>query len=124
MSKKNNLTTRQNAHKFALEREKAEREKREKKKEKVVTKAQKAPVEGKAIAKKSKFKGVRIKRNRTIRGIKIKDAESRQKVREVLAAEQAMKEMAVDEEPVVRRKSPAKKKKKAKRIPADAMQLD
>lgn len=52
--------------------EKAEREKREKKKEKVVTKAQKAPVEGKAIAKKSKFKGVRIKRNRTIRGIKIK----------------------------------------------------
>lgn len=53
-----------------------------------------------------------------------RDAESRQKVREVLAAEQAMKEMAVDEEPVVRRKSPAKKKKKAKRIPADAMQLD
>ena len=45
-----------------------------------------------------------------MQGIKVKDAESKKKIKEVLAAEEAMREMMVDEAPAA-----AKKEKKAKK---------
>ena len=46
-----------------------------------------------------------------MQGIKVKDAESKKKIKEVLAAEEAMREMMVDEAPA----AAAKKEKKAKK---------
>ncbi len=43
---------------------------------------------------KTKRKGVRLRKNTVVRGIKIKDAESKKKVREILAAEETMRDMA------------------------------
>ena len=42
-----------------------------------------------------KRKGVRLRKNSVVRGIKITDSESKKKVREILAAEEAMKESEI-----------------------------
>lgn len=52
---------------------------------------------GAPVAKKMKRKGVKLRKNALIRGIRVKDAESKRKIREILAAEENMKEIAGDE---------------------------
>lgn len=52
-----------------------------------------APVQ----TKKLKRKGLRLRKNAIIRGIRIHDAESKRKVKELLAAEESMKEMMSDD---------------------------
>lgn len=47
---------------------------------------------GATVSKQLKRKGVRLRKNTVVRGIKIKDAESKRKVKEILAAEESMKE--------------------------------
>lgn len=102
MSKKNNLTTRKNAHKYDLEREKEAKEKREKalkkKDQKLKTKKQVDKPKSKTALKFSR-RGFRIKKNVTIKGIKVVDGSSKKKIRKLLAAEAAMREMEVEEAP-------------------------
>jgi len=47
-------------------------------------------------ATKAKRKGFRIKKGVRIKGIKVTDAASKKKVKQILAAEQALREMDVD----------------------------
>ncbi|KAK9861063.1 hypothetical protein WJX84_001853 [Apatococcus fuscideae] len=88
MSKKNNKTTQRNQHAFDLRREKEAIQK----KNKAQTKHSKKSSPGKAVTK-TKNKGFRIKKGVIIKGIRIKDAASKQKARELLAAEQALRVM-------------------------------
>lgn len=44
---------------------------------------------GSTVSKKLKRKGVRLRKNTVVRGIKIKDAESKRRVKEILAEEDA-----------------------------------
>jgi len=48
---------------------------------------------GVPVTKKLKRKGVRLRKNSMVRGVRIKDAESRKKVKEILAAEESMKDV-------------------------------
>ncbi|EFJ52052.1 hypothetical protein VOLCADRAFT_87197 [Volvox carteri f. nagariensis] len=76
MSKKNNKGTKRKAHEFDLQREKAEAEKRASK----LAKKHQA-----GVKKLKKNKGVRIRKGVVIKGIKVVDAESKAKVKSVLA---------------------------------------
>lgn len=94
MSKKNNKSTKKRAHSFALRREADDAAKRKVTQEKKAAKAMKNPGVKKAQPKKKK--GLRIRKNVVIRGVKVKDAETKKKVKKILAAEAAMREMQVD----------------------------
>ncbi|GFR49040.1 hypothetical protein Agub_g11064 [Astrephomene gubernaculifera] len=76
MSKKNNKSTKRKAHEFDLQREKAEADERAKK----LAKKQNAGVQ-----KVKKNKGVRIRKGVVVKGIKVVDAETKSKVKSVLA---------------------------------------
>ncbi|KAG2436157.1 hypothetical protein HYH02_011661 [Chlamydomonas schloesseri] len=76
MSKKNNKGTKRKAHDFDLQREKAEAEKRA---------AKLAKKQNAGVKKVKKSKGVRIRKGVVLKGIKVVDAESKQKVRKELA---------------------------------------
>ncbi|PNW83089.1 hypothetical protein CHLRE_06g306100v5 [Chlamydomonas reinhardtii] len=76
MSKKNNKGTKRKAHDFDLQREKAEAEKRA---------AKLAKQQNAGVKKVKKSKGVRIRKGVVLKGIKVVDAESKQKVRKELA---------------------------------------
>lgn len=51
---------------------------------------------GSTVRKTLKRKGVRLRKNTVVRGIKIKDAESKRKVKEILAAEESMKDNVME----------------------------
>ncbi|GAB4821294.1 hypothetical protein N2152v2_008340 [Parachlorella kessleri] len=124
MSKKNNKHTRQRHLEAAKEREKEALLKRQDKlqKRKADDSKKDTSLGVKATAtKKTKKKAIRIKKNVVIRGIKVRDAESKKKVKEVLAAEEAMREMMVDEAPAAKKEKKAKKAKPA--CKADGMVL-
>ncbi|KAK9828824.1 hypothetical protein WJX72_002274 [[Myrmecia] bisecta] len=122
MSKKNNLNTRKKQHKFDLEREKAAAIEKQRKQEK---KARQQKADSKLAASgnikkgsKAQRRGFRIKKGVTIKGIKITDAASKKKALQVLAAEQAMREMDV-ESPI-----PSEKSAGGAAAPAAAMDLE
>mmetsp|Transcript_5907 Transcript_5907/g.11532 ORF Transcript_5907/g.11532 Transcript_5907/m.11532 type:complete len:114 (-) Transcript_5907:1433-1774(-) len=112
MSKKNNRKLRHQAHQYALRKEKEEREKQQKKierkkqNEETLNIMKKLEIDsnrkpqavsklGATVSKKkTKRKGVRLRKNTVVRGIKIKDAESKKRVKEILAAEETMRDMA------------------------------
>mmetsp|Transcript_8314 Transcript_8314/g.21447 ORF Transcript_8314/g.21447 Transcript_8314/m.21447 type:complete len:94 (-) Transcript_8314:944-1225(-) len=89
MSKKNKLSTRRKQHAFNIEREKAMKkerdEKLEKKKEKMKNK-----MKGVIVKKKNK-RGIKLKKNAVVKGIKIKNAETKRKAKQRLMAEAALK---------------------------------
>lgn len=109
MSRKNNRKIRARAHEFALKKDKEERAKKEKKEERKKQSKEtldimmKLDIGGKRpsslssigapVTKKMKRKGVRLRKNSMVRGVRIKDAESRKKVKEILAAEESMKDV-------------------------------
>lgn len=101
MSKKNNQGTRRNMHAARLEKEKEDADKRkaksEYKKDRLAAADRMGVAAPKRLKRKAK-KGVRIKKHVVVRGIKVTDAESKQKIKEVLAAEHAMKELMMDAE--------------------------
>lgn len=91
MSKKNNLKTRKNAHDYALQREKDLEQKRVAKQErKKQARESKMSVDGGTKKTKKKTKGIRLKKNVVFRGIKIKDAASKQKVKEMIKEQVGM----------------------------------
>lgn len=92
MSKKNNRHTAANYHNFTLERERVNQLKKDKKAKKT---NDKLAAGGKV--KKTAHKGIRLRKGVRVRGIRITDAESKQEARKLLAAEQAMQGMEVDE---------------------------
>ncbi|KAK9790140.1 hypothetical protein WJX73_007398 [Symbiochloris irregularis] len=96
MSRKNNQTTRKNAHKFALEREKTNQLKREAKAKKTAHKLA-AAGNVKKTTNKNKSKGIRLKKGVTVKGIKITDADSKKRAKALLKAQQAMEAMDVNE---------------------------
>ncbi|PRW45646.1 OTU domain-containing protein isoform X1 [Chlorella sorokiniana] len=101
MSKKNNQQTRQRMHAARLEKEKEDAAKRDAKLAKKQQRLKAAESMGVAAPKRLKRKqkkGVRIKKHVVIRGVKITDAESKRKVKEMLAAEEAMKDLMMDAE--------------------------
>ncbi|KXZ54534.1 hypothetical protein GPECTOR_4g599 [Gonium pectorale] len=117
MSKKNNKSTKRKAHDFDLQREKQEAEKRAKK----LAKTQQAGVQ-----KVKKSKGVRIRKGVTVKGIKVVDAETKSKVKAVLAKAakaKAKSRMEVDDAaaPRVKRTKKVAAKGGKKAGAADAM---
>mmetsp|Transcript_10016 Transcript_10016/g.23885 ORF Transcript_10016/g.23885 Transcript_10016/m.23885 type:complete len:93 (+) Transcript_10016:130-408(+) len=84
MSKKNKLSTRRNAHQADLAKEKNAAIRKKQKEERKVQ--NKLPAGG-SLKNKTKKKGIRLRKNVKIRGIKVKDAESKQAVRELLKEE-------------------------------------
>uniref|UniRef100_A0A7S3R983 Uncharacterized protein n=1 Tax=Dunaliella tertiolecta TaxID=3047 RepID=A0A7S3R983_DUNTE len=91
MSKKNSLAQKRKRHEYDMRCEKEAAEKKQKASLKKAEKKIDKPL-------KKKTKSIRIRRGVKLRGIKVKDADSKKKVRKLLAQEQAMK-MAIDEEP-------------------------
>ncbi|KAL4444659.1 hypothetical protein ABPG77_002476 [Micractinium sp. CCAP 211/92] len=101
MSKKNNQATRRNMHAARLAKEKEEAEKRKAKQEHKATRlaaAERVGVQAPKRLKKKAKKGVRIKKHVVVRGVKVTDAESKRKIKEMLAAEEAMRAMMMDAE--------------------------
>lgn len=92
MSKKNKLSTRRAAHAFDLERERVEREQKLKKQAKKQEKVLKGVV-------KPKQKGIRIRKGVRVRGIIVKDSDSKKKALKILRKEKAMRSMEVDAAP-------------------------
>mmetsp|Transcript_46186 Transcript_46186/g.88136 ORF Transcript_46186/g.88136 Transcript_46186/m.88136 type:complete len:96 (-) Transcript_46186:175-462(-) len=92
MSKQNDMQRRKAKHLAEVAKEKAEREKREKKLEKKIIKRRVAEMSASGAKKTKKAKGVRIKRNVVVKGIRIRTAEDKQKVKELLK-EQADSQM-------------------------------
>mmetsp|Transcript_5481 Transcript_5481/g.14258 ORF Transcript_5481/g.14258 Transcript_5481/m.14258 type:complete len:94 (+) Transcript_5481:255-536(+) len=76
MSKKNKLSTRRRQHKADLEKEKADAIKKRQKADKKLQKNMSTELAKKAVFKKKK--GIKLRKNMTIRGIKVVDSESRQ----------------------------------------------
>mmetsp|Transcript_10018 Transcript_10018/g.27234 ORF Transcript_10018/g.27234 Transcript_10018/m.27234 type:complete len:117 (+) Transcript_10018:1190-1540(+) len=103
MSKKNNLKLRAQSHAYALRKEKEQREKLAKKAERKKENAEALDVLSKlglsqtnkktskklgiSTTTKTKRKGVRLRKNAVVRGIKVKDAESKRQIREILEGE-------------------------------------
>ncbi|GIL83099.1 hypothetical protein Vretimale_11409 [Volvox reticuliferus] len=105
MSKKNNKGTKRKAHDFDLQREKAEAEKRA---------AKLAKKQNAGVKKVKKNKGVRIRKGVVIKGIKVVDAESKAKVKSVIAKAakaKAKAKMDIDEAaaPIIKRTKKVKK---------------
>lgn len=101
MSKKNNQATRRNLHAARLAKEKEEAEKRKAKQEHKAARlaaADRMGVQAPKRLKKKAKKGVRIKKHVVVRGVKVTDAESKRKIKEMLAAEEAMRDMMMDAE--------------------------
>ncbi|KAL4514911.1 hypothetical protein Ndes2526A_g03738 [Nannochloris sp. 'desiccata'] len=115
MSKKNNQKTRVKAHTYQLKREKEAQEKKEAKSQRKQEAEQQQGAAAKSpgargglvipslsklgvAGRKFKRKGIRLRKNHMVRGIRIKDASSKQKVKDILAAEEAMREMMVDDD--------------------------
>ncbi|PSC68966.1 OTU domain-containing protein isoform X1 [Micractinium conductrix] len=99
MSKKNNQGTRRNMHAARLAREKEDAENRAAKaahKAQRLAAAEQIGVAAPKRLKRKAKKGVRIKKHVVVRGVKVTDAESKKKIKEMLAAEEAMKAMMMD----------------------------
>ena len=92
MSKKNKLSTRRSQHAFNAEREKKLAEERKEKQEKRRLKMErkKDRLKGVVVKKKNK-RGIKLKKNSVVRGVKIKNAASKAKARRLLMAEAALK---------------------------------
>ncbi|KDD72340.1 hypothetical protein H632_c3492p0 [Helicosporidium sp. ATCC 50920] len=106
MARKNRKSARKVAYGIEIEKAKAQIAVQKTK----MMKVKAAPKDGGDTAmgssgKLKKFKGIKLKRNKTVRGIKIKDSASRKKVAALLAAEKSMSNMLVSD-------SLKKKKKK------------
>lgn len=94
MSKKNKLSTRRSQHAFNAEREKKLAEERKEKAEKRKEKQERKKRTGVVVRRKNK-RGIKLKKNSVVRGVKIKNAASKAKARKLLMAEAALK-MQVD----------------------------
>ena len=117
---------------FSNAGEKEEREKLKKKQEKKQARQDHPPAPAAAAgssgrssklvpalkATKMKRKAPRIKKNATIRGIRIRDAASKQKVRELLAEEAAQRTMDTDAAPPKKRGGVLKGKTATKQVAA------
>jgi hypothetical protein len=106
MSKKNNKATKRNRHDFDIQREKEEAGQRAAK----LAKKQKA-----GVKKVKKSKGVRIRKGVVVKGIKVVDAESKAKLKAVIAKAakaKAKAKMDVDGE------APPRVAKRAKKVAA------
>ena len=92
MSKKNKLSTRRSQHAFNAEREKklAEERKEKQEKRKLKLERKKDRLKGVVVKKKNK-RGIKLKKNSVVRGVKIKNAASKAKARRLLMAEAALK---------------------------------
>ena len=90
MSKKNKLSTRRSQHAFNAEREKKLAEERRKKSEKREKTAQRKRLSGVIVKRKNK-RGIKLKKNAVVKGVKIKNAASKAKARRLLMAEAALK---------------------------------
>ncbi|KAK3246616.1 hypothetical protein CYMTET_43854 [Cymbomonas tetramitiformis] len=85
MSKKNNLSTRVRYHNFDKEREAAAEKKKVAKAKKTIEKKRTKSMAG---TSKPKLKnGIKIKRKVAIRGIKIRTAEDKERVKDILKQE-------------------------------------
>ena len=94
MSKKNKLKTRKNQHAFNVEREKKLEKERKEKSEKRKEKKERSKLRGVVVKRKNK-RGIKLKKNSVVKGIKIKNAASKEKARRLLMAEAALK-MQID----------------------------
>mmetsp|Transcript_6368 Transcript_6368/g.14133 ORF Transcript_6368/g.14133 Transcript_6368/m.14133 type:complete len:132 (+) Transcript_6368:59-454(+) len=91
MSKKNNKQTKRNAHAYDLQKEKEAQDKRQKKLEQKASK-----VTSGGVKKIKRNKGIRIRKNARLKGIHVQDADSKRKVKQLLKAEAAMRDMDCD----------------------------
>ena len=90
MSKKNKLSTRRNQHQFNIDREKKlEKERQEKKEKRKEKKERSLKLKGAVVKRKNK-RGIRLKKNAVVKGVKIKNAASKAKARRLILA--AMKD--------------------------------
>merc|ERR1711977_89741 len=94
MSKKNKLSMRKNQHAFNVEREKQLAKERKEKSEKGKEKLKRKKLTGVVVKRKNK-RGIKLRKNSVVKGVKIKNAASKQKARRLLMAEAALK-MQVD----------------------------
>ena len=117
MSKKNDKGAKRRAHDFDVQREKEEAEKRAIK----LAKKQKA-----GIQKVKKSKGVRIRKGVVIKGIKVTDAESKSKVKAMVAKAAKVKakaRMDIDDK-AAPREQPAKKAGSRSKKPGNQDAMD
>merc|ERR1711985_52341 len=90
MSKKNKLSTRKNQHAFNVEREKQLAKERKEKSEKRKEKLKRKKLTGVVVKRKNK-RGIKLRKISVVKGVKIKNAASKQKARRLLMAEAALK---------------------------------
>ena len=99
MSKKNKLSTRRSQHEYELQLEREAREKREAKRAKIqrkqAAKAARGVTKSSVVVRKNNRRGIRLKKNSVVRGIRIKNADTKRKAKRLLMAEAALK-MQVD----------------------------